>query len=122
MKANELEYGLPSSTSDSTIRKRGRPHKSVHAESSEAQRSYWLGEVFVDQGWAWGTGLIGIDATKDERRCWQALPLCLGREDDIVPILKGNRPIPEDMHPRQKALLVSILEEMEPGGNGTWKN
>ncbi|MFQ6122376.1 MAG: hypothetical protein ACE5LA_04880 [Dehalococcoidales bacterium] len=92
MKANELEHGLPSSTSDSTIRKRGRPRKSVHAESSEARRSYWLGEVFLNQGWAWATELVEV-APADNGNCWQAVPLCLGREDEIIPILKAQQPI-----------------------------
>ena len=115
MKANEVEHGSPSSASDSTIRKRGRPRKSGHAESSEAQRSYWVGEVFFDQGWAWGTELVEVEPI-DSRRCWQVYPLCLGKEDEIVSILRGYKQIPDDMHPRRRALLASILEANEYGG------
>ena len=114
MKANEVEHGSPSSASDSTIRKRGRRHKSGHAESSEARRSYWLGEVFVDQGWAWGTELVEVEPV-DGRRCWQVCPLCLGREDEIVPILRGYGQIPEDMHPRRRALISTYYTS--PKGN-----
>jgi hypothetical protein len=34
--------------------KRGRPRKSGQDSGGEG-RSYWLGEVFVDQGWDCGT-------------------------------------------------------------------
>lgn len=89
--------------------RRGRSRKS-NDKSGDRGRSYWLGEVFVDQGWAWSTQLVEAKPVEGERRCWQAIPLCLGREDDIVPILKGERPIPDDMHPRRRFTLQQILE------------
>ena len=50
--------------------RRGRPKK--HGPSSKCEpRSYWFGEVFIDQGWAWGTELTEVDAV-DDRRCRQA--------------------------------------------------
>ena len=69
--------------------KRGRPKK-THLEPNHASSAYWLDEVFIDHGWAWATDLIETKPV-DGRRCWQALPLSLGREDDVVPILKGYR-------------------------------
>jgi len=93
---------------------KGRPRKASQ-RSEDKRRSYWLGEVFIDQGWGWGTELIETEPV-DGRRCWQALPLCLGREDDIVPILRGQRQIPDDMHQRRRALLESILEVNKRGG------
>jgi len=73
--------------------RRGRPRKYSRQDSRGDSGSYWFGEVFVDQGWTWSTELIEVDPV-DGKRCWQALPLCLGREDDIIPILKGDRHIP----------------------------
>lgn len=71
------------------VKKRGRSRKDGSSRSSATRnRSYWLGEVFVDQGWVWGTELVEVDPLHGKRR-WEAGPLCLGREDDIVPILKG---------------------------------
>ena len=94
--------------------RKGRPRRSGQDPRGEG-RSYWLGEVFIDQGWTWSTELVEVDPVDDRRR-WQALPLCLGREDDIVPILKGHEQMPEDMHPRRGALLLSILEVNKYGG------
>jgi len=115
MKANEVEHGSLISASDSTIRKRGRPRKSDRTESSEVQRSYWLGEVFFLDGWAWATELVEVEPEGGESRRWDSVPLCLGREEDVLPILKGRNEIPADMHPRRRALLESILEGNEYG-------
>lgn len=92
---------------------RGRPKKRGPGSEYEP-RSYWFGELFIDQGWTWGTEFVEVEPA-DGRSCWQARPLCLGREDDIVPILKGQKPLPADLHPRQRALLASILEADEHG-------
>jgi len=40
----------------------------------------------------------------------------LGKKDDIVPILKGQRPVPDDMHPKRRFLLQQIPEANEHGG------
>lgn len=39
--------------------KRGRPKKG-NGKLGDRVRSYWLGEVFVDQGWAWSTELTKV--------------------------------------------------------------
>jgi hypothetical protein len=39
------------------------------------------------------------------------MPLCLGKEEDIVPVLKGIKPVPEDIHPRRRAILSELLSE-----------
>lgn len=43
--------------------KRGRPRKSSQDSGSEG-RTYWLGEVFIDHGWAWSTKLVKTDLIK----------------------------------------------------------
>ena len=96
-------------------KQRGRPRKSSQDSGSEG-RSYWLGEVFIDQGWAWATEVVEVEPGDGENRGWDAVPLCLGREEDILPILKGRKDIPDNMHPRRKALLESILEVNKHGG------
>ena len=39
----------------------------------------------------------------------------LGKEEDISLILKGKEPIPEDMDPRRRNLLIEILEDIHGG-------
>lgn len=97
--------------------RRGRPKKSGQ-DSRRKGRAYWFGEVSIDQGWAWLTELVGKE-TVDGNQYWEAFPLCLGREDDIVPVLKDDGQIPEGMHPRQRALLESILETRNGRIEGT---
>jgi hypothetical protein len=76
-------------------------------------KSYWHGEVYIDEyGWAWGTEVSEMGPVGG-KKCWKTWPLCLGTASDVVPILKGNEPIPEEMHPRRKALLELILERMQ---------
>ena len=50
------------------------------------------------------------------RKCWQALPLCLERENDVILVLKGNGHIPQNMHPRRRVPLKTILEASQDGG------
>lgn len=104
-------------TVNAQSKKRGRPRKNIGSESPEMRgRSYWLGEVFIDQGWAWGNDFVEKEPRAPLVRCRGTLPLCLGKEDDVIPILKGNEPIPEDIHPRRRAVLEKILEETQDGG------
>lgn len=95
-------------------RRRGRPKKAKQPD--DKGRSYWFDEVFINDGWAWGTELVEIKPGKGEARRWEALPLCLGSEDEIVPVLKVQAQIPDDIHPRRRALLESILEVCKRGG------
>jgi len=107
-----LRLGLTPSISQ---RRRGtdsarRDRQKKDGRSSEdKRRSYWLGEVFVDQGWAWATELVQIEPLDDGKR-WQALPLCLGREADIIPILEGQGAVPQEMHPRRRQVLLEVRE------------
>lgn len=71
-------------------------------------KSYWLDDVFIDQGWAWASEEIEADNGH-----YDLMPLCLGKESEIVPVLKGSKPIPEDMHLRRKAILEEILGTKE---------
>ena len=71
-------------------------------------KSYWLEDVFIDQGWCWAIEEIEKDDGHNE-----LVSLCLGSEAEIVPILKGDKPIPEDMHPRRRAILTEILAEKD---------
>jgi len=108
MKPSSTKYKLSEPNNASSVRKRGRPRKA--SKTDDKDRDYWFGEVFIHYGWAWGTELVEVEPGEGETRRWDVLPLCLGREENIVPILKGEVQIPEDMHPRRKALLASILE------------
>jgi len=63
-------------------------------------RDYWVGEAFFAGGYGWG-----ID---EELRT-----ICLGKEEDIVPVLKGKANIPDSLSPRQRVVLSQILEDME---------
>ena len=71
---------------------------------------YYEGEVCLHSGRAWAIELVEIEPTPDGRRRWDARALCLGKEGDILPILRGKAPIPEGIHPRRKAVLRGILE------------
>ncbi len=78
-------------------------------KAKPTRRSYWLDEVFVDYyAWCWATERILVDDDYAD-----FMPICLGRESEIVPILKGDKPIPEDVHPRRRAILVEILAAKE---------
>ena len=75
--------------------KRGRPRKDEARKSSGVLgRSYWTEDVqvFFNDGWAWGTELVEKEPRPPAIRCWECWPICLGREQDILPILKGTRP------------------------------
>jgi len=78
MKASQGEHSLIN-PSGASVRKRGRPRKSNH-KLDEIDHAYWLGEVFIDLGWAWSTELVEVTPVQGERGCWEALPLCLGRK------------------------------------------
>lgn len=65
--------------------------------------------MFLD-GWAWAEELIEKEAKPPAVRRWEVVPICLGREDDIRAILKGDKPIPDDMSPRRIAVIKKILE------------
>lgn len=65
--------------------------------------------MFLD-GWAWANEFVEMEAKPPAVRCWDVRSICLGRKDDIIPILKGEKPILEDMSPRQIAVLEKILE------------
>ena len=68
--------------------------------------------MFLD-GWAWASELVEKEAKPPAERCWDVFPICLGRKDDIIPILKGEKPIPDDMSPRRIAVIKKILEVTE---------
>lgn len=74
---------------------------------------YWIGEVFFNGGKAWATDLVEMQDTPDGRKQWDAKPICLGREADILPILKQGKSIPADMDERRKAVLEGIIERGE---------
>ncbi len=70
---------------------------------------FWEGEVCFHDGLAWTTELIESVGADGKKR-WDAKPICLGQESDILGVLRGQVPIPEGMHPRRKAVLRGILE------------
>lgn len=86
----------------------------LEIEQPKQKPGFWFDGVFIDQGWCWGTELVEIEPVDGKRR-WNTFPICLGREHDIVPILKGDMDIPECMHPRRRAVLELILGDRNDG-------
>ena len=96
---------------------RGRPRKDKASQGSEARsRSYWSedGQVFFNDGQAWATELVEADTT-ESRKHSAVFPLYLGREEEILAILRGEKAIPKDIHHRRRAVLNSILEVSQIG-------
>ena len=105
MKLTSRKWNLvPDLGNADTRSQRGRPRKR-HQDSRGVVRSYWFGEVFITDHWTWGTELVEVEPGEGEIRRCEALPLCLGREDDIVPVLKGEAQMPDDMDRRRRTLL-----------------
>ena len=72
----------------------------------EETKAYWNGEIFFAGGYAWATHL--------QDRNFEFIRL--GREQDILPVLKGDKPMGEELTPVQRQILASLLEQTE--GNG----
>ena len=89
------------------------PKQRPHQNLEQKHRSYWLGGVFVNQGLAWTTTLIEIEPVEDKRR-WEAIPFCLGIEDDVVPIIKGKKPVPKNMAARRRNILLEVMQDFTP--------
>jgi hypothetical protein len=85
-------------------------------EQPKQKPEYWFDGVCIHDGWAWATEIVEVEPV-DGRRRWDTFPLCLGKDTEILPILKGDAPIPEDMHRRRRAVLELIL-----GDNGNGRN
>jgi len=69
-------------------------------------RDYWVGEVFFCDGHAWGV---------DE----SLKTLWLGKEEDILPVVKDEREMLNHLSPKQKLVLAQLLEIMEEQDAGT---
>lgn len=72
-------------------------------------RSYWVGQVFINQCRCWAIDLVETEST-DGRQQQNVRHIYLGSEDDIVPVLRGRKPVPAHLYPRQRRLLVEIME------------
>ncbi len=98
---------------------RERPRKDKSGETSKKRgRSHWSEDdhAFFSVGRAWVTGFMEIEPIDNGGRWGAILSFCLGKEDDIAPTLEGNKAIPEEMHPRRRAVLELRLEESRNGG------
>ena len=99
--------------------RRGRPRK-LNSEQSDVPetRPRWSedGKVFFLDGWVWVTELVEKAPEPSAIRSWEGRPICLGREGIIIPILKGESPIPENMYPRCIVILEKILEDIDTNG------
>ena len=65
----------------------------------------WQGQTFIIDGYVWGTYL-----TEDR----ELATISLGKEDKIVPILRGEKPLdnlPNDTDGYKRRVLQRILEE-----------
>jgi hypothetical protein len=80
-------------------RNRGRTRKS-DSKSGEAP-SCWLGEVFFHEGHAWGV---------DE----QLSTIWLGREGDILPVVKGEKEIFCPWSRERRRYLITYRRGREP--------
>jgi hypothetical protein len=85
----------------------------MREQNQTKDRCYWFDDIFMHDGYAWATELIEREMIN--KKIWDCKPLCLGMEAEIVPILKGNQPIPDHMHPRRKAILETIVKEKSSG-------
>jgi hypothetical protein len=85
--------------------KRAEMTRQERIDSKEHQ-DYWLGDIFFTGGYGWG-----VDS--------ESRTICLGREENILPVLKGENPIPEDYPVKQRRVLAQILEDMEVRYAGT---
>lgn len=92
-------------------------------------RMYWEGECCVHDSRAWATELLQVGFTPEGKRRWDAKPICLGAEGDVVPILRGKAPVPADMHPRRRVVLEGILQrggcdggDFEPKRGSTFRS
>ena len=94
--------------------KRGLPGK-CSQDAQDQPRSYWLGEVFLDQGWAWTLDLVDVQPEENEVRRRRVIPICLGMEEEVKPVLKGYSPIPDKMGPRHRTILARLLEAHDNG-------
>ena len=105
-------------TAEPNGKKRGRPRKADGDHGSEGRsHAYWSenGQFYFLGGWAWATELVETEPIDGGSR-WKAVPLCLGKEEHIAPILKGDKPIPEGMHFRRRAAVEEILREEQSAG------
>ena len=87
-------------------------------DSDKKTRDYWVGEVYIQEGWAQATELVERKTAGGEK-VFDVMPIRLGRAEDILPILQGKQRIPDDMHPRRRAVLESILEREGIGHGDT---
>jgi hypothetical protein len=78
------------------------------AREQKQHRDYWIGEVFFSQGRAWGVAKT-------------LKTVCLGREEDILSVVKDGREIPEYLSPTQRLVLAQLLELMEAEYGGRKK-
>ena len=69
----------------------------------KSMTNYWIGEVQVEQGFCWTTVIAGN----------YAKALCLGKESDIVPVLKKQVPIPDNLPLAITKALIEILNTQE---------
>ena len=61
----------------------------------------------------------GEEMCEIDSHCWTSgydlKPVYLGKSEDILPVLRGEKEIPAETHPTTKRLLVDILEELNDG-------
>lgn len=60
--------------------------------------SRWVDDIFIDYGYVW--------ATEDDLE-----PVCLGREEVVMPAYHRETPIPEDMKGARRRILQEMIEE-----------
>lgn len=81
----------------------------------KAQQAYWIGQVYVLDGKCWGRDLRR-KVDKKGISYLDVVNVCLGNEEDIVPILKGESPLgnlPDDADGYKRIVLRRILDEDE---------
>lgn len=81
--------------------------------TGRAKPAYWIGDVHVHDGQCWWSALIETAPTDDGRRRWKECTRTLGREEDIVPALKGVAELPEDTPPWVRNIVTEVR-----GGKG----
>lgn len=78
---------------------------------------YWIGDVCIHDGWCWWSYFVEIEPTKDGRMRWKEQIKTMGKEETIVPILKGLTEAPEELCQWVKDVIEQIRTGEEKGDN-----
>lgn len=90
-------------------KKVSQPRSAKPRRELRHERVRWdeFGNVIID-GEVWATAFVPDPKDPAIR---EVVPVCLGKEEDIMPILRGEKPIPPDIHPTKEHAIRLILKK-----------